>query len=68
MKSAKLILKYQQRIVRLLKLKDYSPIALENAVMKLNEQCCFESYTHALQDLIANGRISYNNGVVKITD
>lgn len=65
MKSVELILKYQKRIISLLKQKDFGPLELENSVMRLNETCGFESYTHALQDLIANNRITYKQGVIK---
>jgi len=40
------------------------PVELENTVMRLDEQCCFDSYTHALKDLQANGRIVYQKPFV----
>jgi len=59
MKSVQKILDYQKTIVRLLSKKGFDLFELENICLhRLGHVACWESYIHALEDLVSNGRIS----------
>lgn len=58
MKTVKKILKYQRTIERLLSNRSYDIFELENICLcRIGHIACFESFTHALEDLLTNGRV-----------
>ena len=59
------ILDYQILIERLLKHRPYKIFELEDICLcRIGHVACFESFKHALQDLIANGRVKLFGSVV----
>ena len=60
MKTVKKILEYQRVIERLLKNRSYDVFELENICLcRIGHIACFESFTHALEDLLSNSRIKH---------
>ena len=58
MKTVKKILEYQRVIERLLSNRAYDIFELENICLcRIGHIACFESFVHAIDDLINNGRI-----------
>ena len=58
MKTVKKILEYQRVIERILSSHSCDVFELENICLcRIGHIACFESFTHALEDLLANGRI-----------
>ena len=59
MKTVKKILEYQKVIERLLSRRSYDVIELEDICLcRIGHIACFESFLHALQDLVASGRVT----------
>ncbi len=58
MKTVKKILAYQKVIERALSHKSSDIFTIENICLcRIGHIACFESFEHALKDLIANGRV-----------
>ncbi len=58
MKTVKKILEYQTVIERILSRKSSDVFDVENICLcRIGHIACHESFQHALQDLIANGRV-----------
>lgn len=58
MKSVKKILEYQKIIERALSRKSSDVFTVENICLcRIGHIACYESFQHALQDLIADGRV-----------
>lgn len=58
MKTVKKILEYQKVIERILLSRSCDLFELENICLcRIGHIACFESFTHALEDLLSNGRI-----------
>ncbi len=69
MKSVPKILTYQRRIISLLSRKDRNVQDVEHVLLtEIGHIACFESFTHALQDLIANGRITYTSPILHLNN
>ncbi len=57
MKSVKKILEYQKIIERLLQNRSYNLFELENICLcRIGHIACYESFEHAVEDLVASGR------------
>jgi len=67
MKTVKKILEYQATILRLLSHKSYDIFELENVCLcRIGHIACFESFMHALKDLVSNGKIKrFQNTLTK---
>ena len=67
MKTVKKILEYQRVIERLLGNHSYNVFELENICLcRIGHIACFESFIHALEDLLSNGRIKrFQNTITK---
>ncbi len=58
MKTVKKILGYQKVIERVLSYHSSDTFTVENICLcRIGHIACYESFQHALQDLIANGRV-----------
>ena len=65
MKTVKKILEYQKVIGRLLDNRSYDVFELENICLcRIGHIACFESFTHALEDLLSNGRIKRFQSII----
>lgn len=67
MKTVKKILEYQRVIERLLDNRSYDVFELENICLcRIGHIACFESFVHAIEDLLTNGRIKrFQNTITK---
>lgn len=58
MKTVKKILEYQKVIERLLTNRSYDVFEIENICLcRIGHIACYESFEHAINDLVLNGRI-----------
>ncbi len=58
MKTVKKILEYQKVIKRVLTYKSSDVFTIENICLcRIGHIACYESFQHALKDLIANGHV-----------
>ncbi len=68
MKTASKIIAYQKSITRILRAGDQTSDQLESLCLcKIGHIACWESYLHALQDLIFNGRVIKKRFVFSIS-
>lgn len=65
MKAVQKILEYQRIIERLLKDRAYDVFELENICLcRIGHIACNESFEHALDDLVANGRVKQIQSII----
>jgi len=65
MKRVSKIIEYQKVINRLVAIRDYDLFELENICLcRIGHIACWESFVHALEDLLANGSINKVGNVV----
>lgn len=58
-KQVKKIIEYQKIIRRLLSQRGYDLFEIENVCLcQIGHIACFESFVHAIEDLLANGTIN----------
>ena len=68
MKTVKKILGYQKIIIDLLDKHSYDVLELENICLcRIGHIACFESFTHALEDLLSNGQIKHFQSIITKT-
>ena len=57
-KSVKKILEYQKRVEKLVDIRSYDILELEDICLcSIGHIACYESFEHALRDLIFNGQV-----------